>query len=189
MIGRATQVMLSMPFRDTVGQNSINITEVNRSHGYPRGMSSVRINPVQEKSTFQLGSDKARSDQARFLIAPVENRTYHFHGIRLSTFGHFSVSHTKRSFPFLQLHGHPPVDSLRVRWVPLFRSFRRLGAFALQSLSWCAQLSWAPTTMPHPTSCEDIGSFVGVSLTYSPLPFASLRGSPVFTWQDSNRMV
>jgi len=77
MIGSATQVMLSMPFRDTVGQNSINITEANRSHGYPRGMSSVRINPVQEKNTFQLGSDKARSDQARFLIAPVENRTYH----------------------------------------------------------------------------------------------------------------
>jgi hypothetical protein len=25
---------------------------------------------------FQLGSDKARSVQARFLIAPVENRTY-----------------------------------------------------------------------------------------------------------------
>jgi|SRR4030095_3200952 hypothetical protein len=50
MIGSATQVMLSMLFHDTVGQNSIDITEVNRSHGYPRGMSSVRINPVQEKS-------------------------------------------------------------------------------------------------------------------------------------------
>jgi hypothetical protein len=37
----------------------------------------------QGNSTFQLGSDKARSVQARFLIAPVENRTYHFHGIRL----------------------------------------------------------------------------------------------------------
>src|SRR5712691_7153636 len=38
---------------------------------------------------------------------------------------------TKRSFPFLQLHRRSPVDSLRVRWVPLFRSFRRLGAFAM----------------------------------------------------------
>jgi hypothetical protein len=49
MIGSATPVILSMLFHDTVGQNSIDITEVNRSHGYPRGMSSVRINPVQEK--------------------------------------------------------------------------------------------------------------------------------------------
>jgi hypothetical protein len=37
---------------------------------------------------------------------------------------------TKRSFPFLQLHGAFPADSLRVRWIPLVRSFRRLGAFA-----------------------------------------------------------
>jgi hypothetical protein len=37
---------------------------------------------------------------------------------------------TKRSFPFRQLHGAFPADSLRVRWVPLVRSFRRLGAFA-----------------------------------------------------------
>ena len=37
-------------------------------------------------STFQLDSDKARSGQARFLIAPVENRTCPFEGIRLNTF-------------------------------------------------------------------------------------------------------
>src|SRR5262245_32183667 len=48
-LGSATQVMLSMPFHDTVGQNSIDIPEVNRTHGHPRVMSSVRINPVQEK--------------------------------------------------------------------------------------------------------------------------------------------
>ena len=40
-------------------------------------------------------------------------------------------AHTKRSFPFRQLHSAFPVDSLRVRWVPLVRSFRRLGAFAM----------------------------------------------------------
>ena len=38
---------------------------------------------------------------------------------------------TKRSFPFRQLHSAFPVDSLRVRWVPLVQSFRRLGAFAV----------------------------------------------------------
>src|SRR5437899_898598 len=36
----------------------------------------------------------------------------------------------KRLFPFLQLHSAFPVDSLRVRWIPLFPSFQRLGAFA-----------------------------------------------------------
>src|SRR5262249_61254741 len=40
---------------------------------------------------------------------------------------------TKRPFPFLQLRSAFPADSLRVRWVPLFRSFRRLGAFALST--------------------------------------------------------
>jgi hypothetical protein len=37
----------------------------------------------------------------------------------------------KRLFPFLQLHRTFPVDSLRVRWVPLVPSFQRRGAFAL----------------------------------------------------------
>ena len=37
---------------------------------------------------------------------------------------------TKRSFPLRQLHGAFPADSLRVRWGPLVRSFRRRGAFA-----------------------------------------------------------
>src|SRR4029450_11470378 len=37
----------------------------------------------------------------------------------------------KRFFPFRQLHSAFPVDSLRVRWVPLVQSFRRLGAFAM----------------------------------------------------------
>ena len=39
----------------------------------------------------------------------------------------------KRLFPFPQLHSTFPVDSLRVRWVPLFPSFQRLGAFAVSS--------------------------------------------------------
>src|SRR5215471_17568913 len=37
----------------------------------------------------------------------------------------------KRWFPFRQFHRCPPVDSLRVHWVPLFPSFHRLGAFAI----------------------------------------------------------
>jgi hypothetical protein len=41
---------------------------------------------------------------------------------------------TKRPFPFRQLRSAFPADSLRVRWVPLFRSFRRLGAFAMRKI-------------------------------------------------------
>src|SRR5262245_18426091 len=37
----------------------------------------------------------------------------------------------KRWFPFRQFHRHPPVDSLRVHWVPLVPSSHRLGAFAI----------------------------------------------------------
>src|SRR5215831_2874226 len=37
----------------------------------------------------------------------------------------------KRRFSFRQFHRYPPVDSLRVRWVPLFPSSQRLGAFAV----------------------------------------------------------
>ena len=51
-VGSATQVMLSMPFRDTVGQNSIDLTEVNSTDGHPSVMSSVRLNPVQEKWSY-----------------------------------------------------------------------------------------------------------------------------------------
>src|SRR6516162_7587073 len=35
---------------------------------------------------------------------------------------------TKRSCPFRQLHSAFPVDSSRVRWLPLVRSFRKLEA-------------------------------------------------------------
>ena len=36
---------------------------------------------------------------------------------------------------------------------------------------------------------QGLGVFVGVSLTYSPLSFPSLSGSPVFNLEDSNKML
>ena len=51
----------------------------------------------------------------------------------------------KRLFPFLQLHSAFPVDSLRVRWVPLFPSFQRLVerfVNSLQVISASAPLPW-----------------------------------------------
>src|SRR5215813_8917555 len=78
-----------------------------------------------------LGKDKAQYLKACFLILPVEHRACDFHRTRRSTFGRSPWISMKRLFPFLQLHSTFPVDSLRVRWVPLFPSFQRLGAFAI----------------------------------------------------------
>jgi hypothetical protein len=77
-----------------------------------------------------LGKRKARCLAVRFLIPPVEHRACDFHRTRRSTFGRSPWTSMKRLFPFLQLHSAFPVDSLRVRWVPLVPSFQRLGAFA-----------------------------------------------------------
>src|SRR5438093_5477801 len=81
--------------------------------------------------TFPLGRDKTRCLAVRFLIPPVEPRACDFHRTRRSTFGHAPWTSMKRLFPFLQLHRAFTVDSLRVRWVPLFPAFQRLGAFAI----------------------------------------------------------
>jgi hypothetical protein len=132
---------------------------------------------VVNRPTFPLGSDKARSDQARFLIAPVENRTYHFHGIRLSTFGHSPCSHEA----FLHISPAPRV-STRVQlarslgtFAPVFPKARglRLGDIFPVCPAFLSADYYAPSD-----SCEDIGNFVGLSLTYSPLPFAFLQGLP-----------
>ena len=69
-------------------------------------------------------------------------------------------------------------------FVPVFPKARGL---RLQSPSWCAELSYAPTTMPLPPLCEGIGNFVGVSLTYFPPSFASFTKSPVFARRTQTR--
>ena len=66
----------------------------------------------------------------------------------------------KRFFPFRQLHRAFPVDSLRVRWVPLFPSSQRLGAFALS---------------PHP----GVPSFPGLRLL---CPIRLLVRALAFRW-------
>jgi hypothetical protein len=80
-------------------------------------------------STFRwVGTERGAY---RFSIPPVEHRACDFHRTRRSTFGRSPWLSMKRLFPFPQLHSAFPVDSLRVRWVPLVPSFQRLGAFAL----------------------------------------------------------
>ena len=46
-------------------------------------------------------------------------------------------------------------------FVPIFPKARGLRH---QSSSWCTQLSWAPTTMPHPTSVRPSGISLGSRL-------------------------
>ena len=69
---------------------------------------------------------------ARFLIPSVENRACGFDRTRLSTCDHSPWMPMKRRFSFRQFHGCPPVDSLRVHWVPVFPSSHRRGAFAIR---------------------------------------------------------
>ena len=53
---------------------------------------SLALTTTHENGIYRevslLGRHKARCVAVRLLMPPVENRTYHFHGIRLNTCGH-----------------------------------------------------------------------------------------------------
>src|SRR6266446_10788833 len=53
----------------------------------------------------------------------------------------------------------------------------------------CTRLSRIRTTMPYLTACRASELSVRVSPAYFPLSFTSLSGSPVFTMEDSNKML
>src|SRR4029434_9593278 len=55
-----------------------------------------------------------------------------------------------------------------------------------QSSSWCARLSRAQTTMPHPTLHEGVGVSLGSPFPTYPLAFTSLTKPPVFDLEDAN---
>src|SRR5262245_18715247 len=55
-----------MPFRDTVGQNSIDITEVNRIDGHPRIMYSVRSLPPLTSRTQAGASGAYNGSRSRY---------------------------------------------------------------------------------------------------------------------------
>ena len=79
---------------------------------------------------------------------------------------------------------HSPWTALRVRWVPVYCC----PTLSLRAFAMCA-------VFPHSDyyalfDClQGLGVFVGVSLTYSPLSFPSLSGSPVFPMEDSIKML
>src|SRR4030095_1138452 len=102
-----------------------------RLHGRPLLRPSAPNAGAQARLKAGLGRRKARCLAVRFLTPPVEHRACDFHRTTRNTFGQSPWLSMKRLFPFPQLHSAFPVDSLRVRWVPLVPSFQRLGAFAL----------------------------------------------------------
>src|SRR5207244_7806213 len=54
-----------------------------------------------------------------------------------------------------------------VRHVPLYSVLPQARGLRHQSSSWCTQLSWAQTIMPHPTPQEGIGISYGSRLPIS----------------------
>jgi hypothetical protein len=61
-------------------------------------------------------------------------------------------------------------------FVPIFPQARGL---RLQSSSWCAQLSWAPTPMPHPTPVRTSGISLGSRFPTLHFPSHASQGSRV----------
>src|SRR5262249_39660690 len=139
-----------------------------QSASKPRTYASIAWSSGREsfEASSQLGRHKARCVAVRLLMPPVENRTYHFHGIRLSTCGPSPCAHdaflpispAPQCFPRGQL-----ARSLGTSG-PVFPQARGLRQ---ESSSSCGQLSCPPTTMPLPTSQEGIGFSYGSRLPTS----------------------
>src|SRR5262245_45666607 len=118
---------------------------------YTDSASSYRaLTGYEHDFVNQLGRHKARCVAVRLLMPPVKNRTYHLHGIRLSTCGLSPCAHEA----FLPLSPAP-------QYFPRGQLARALGTsgpvfpqargLRHESSSSCGQLSCPQTTMPHPT--------------------------------------
>jgi hypothetical protein len=131
-----------------------------------------------------LGRRKARCVAGRCLTSPVEHRTCHFDGIRLSPGDSSPWEHHEASVPM------SPVPQLSPRG-PFTRS---LGPFVARcsqarglrrpSFSWGARLSRARTTLPPPTLLARVGVSLGSPVPPAPAPAqpaTSLPGSPCRT--------
>jgi hypothetical protein len=81
------------------------------------------------------------------------------------------------------------VDSLRVRWIPLFQSFRRLGAFAMGPHPRVDGVTVLRLLRPIRHFPRSLGFRPGSPLSYGPLPFAFLGKLPVFSMEDSSGMM
>jgi hypothetical protein len=132
-----------------------------------------------------LGRHKARCVAVRLLMPPVENRTDHFHGIRLSTCGLSPCAHEA----FLPISPAP-------QYIPrgqLARSLGTSGPVFPQARGLrhgadapCARLSRAPTTTPHPPLPEAL-EFRWALAYLLPTLLRILRQLPVFPMEDSSK--
>jgi len=98
------------------------------------------------RCTLHVSSSPPFSTRRATFTAPGSAPLIALHGVTM-----------KRRFPLLQFHRYPPVDRLRVHWVPLFPSSQRRGAFAIS---------------PHP----GVPSFPGCRLL-CPIRLSSLASS------------
>ena len=155
---------------------------VNRPLHTTREVYIKTKHPIRRKTS---GRHKARCVAVRLLMPPVENRTYHFHGIRLSTCGRSPCS-TKRSFPFHQLPRRSPADSLRVRWLPLVQSFRRLGAFAISPHPGVRGFPAFRLLCPIRLPMKALAFHTALAFLLPPA-LTSFKGSPVFPQYDFKR--
>ena len=161
------------------------ITALHGAHIGSHINASLQLLP--EAEARQLGRRKARCIAVRFLTPPVKNRTYGFHRIRLNTLSPSPwYCATKRSFPFRQLPGAFPLDSLRVRCLPLVRSSRGLGAFAIREIPRVNGFPVLRLLRPIRHSLQASGFRPGSPPSYCPPLLASCKELPVFSLADSN---
>jgi len=92
----------------------------------------------------------------------------------------------KRRFPLLQCHGCPPMDSLRVHWVPLLPASQRLGAVALGPHPRVDGFPVRRLLRPIRHSSQASGCRPGSPPSYCPPPLASCEELPVCSPEDSN---
>jgi hypothetical protein len=71
-------------------------------------------------------------------------------------------------------------------FVPIFPKARGL---RLQSSSWCAQLSWAPTPMPHPTPVRTSGISLGSRFPTLHFPSHASQGFPQHAYKKQRSVL
>jgi hypothetical protein len=136
-----------------------------------------------EAGARQLGKDKAQCLAACFLILPVENRTCHFHGIRLNTCAQSPWRSPEALGPLApgpQASTRVPLARALGTFVPLFSQARGLRP---PSSSWCAQLACAQTPRPPPTLRQGVGVSLGAPWPTGHSPAPPLRSLPCAAWQ------
>jgi hypothetical protein len=139
----------------------------------------TRFTPGSGNTTFPLGKDKAQYLAGLFphppRLAPCVRLSPH----TAQHLWSFSMDIHEASVPISPAPQYIPRGQLARSlgtFVPIFPKARGLRR---QSSSWCAQLSWAPTTMPHPTPVRTSGISLGSRLPTLHFPWHSSQGSRV----------